>query len=51
MYELRQMGIPAMNFTPSKGQDKIARVNAVSPMFEAGQIWAPLRSTICSRTC
>jgi len=43
MYELRQMGIPAVNFTPSKGQDKIARVNAVSPMFEAGQVWAPLR--------
>jgi predicted phage terminase large subunit-like protein len=43
MYELRQMGIPAMNYTPSKGQDKIARVNAVSPMFESGQIWAPLR--------
>ena len=42
MYELRQMGIPAMNFTPSKGQDKVARVNAVSPLFEAGQIWAPL---------
>ena len=43
MYELRQMGIPAVNFTPSKGQDKTARVNAVSPMFEAGQVWAPLR--------
>src|SRR5210317_25882 len=42
MYEPRQMGIPAMNFTPSKGQDKVARVNAVSPLFEAGQIWAPL---------
>ena len=42
MYELRQMGIPAMNYTPSKGQDKIARVNAVSPMFESGQVWAPL---------
>ena len=42
MYELRNMGIPAMNFTPSKGQDKVARVNAVSPLFEAGQIWAPL---------
>ena len=43
MYELRQMGIPAMNYTPSKGQDKIARVNAVSPMFESGQVWAPLK--------
>jgi predicted phage terminase large subunit-like protein len=42
MYELRNMGIPAMNFTPSKGQDKIARVNAVSPLFESGQVWAPL---------
>ena len=42
MYELRQMGIPAVNFTPSKGQDKIARVNAVSAIFEAGQVWAPL---------
>src|SRR5210317_2364038 len=42
MYELRQMGIPAVNFTPSKGQDEIARVNAVSPLFEAGQVWAPL---------
>ena len=43
MYELRQMGIPAMNYTTSQGQDKIARVTAVSPMFESGQIWDPLR--------
>mgnify|MGYP003116901889 FL=1 len=40
-YELRKMGIPVINFTPSKGQDKHARVNAVSPMFESGMIWAP----------
>jgi predicted phage terminase large subunit-like protein len=40
-YELRKMGIPVVNFTPSKGNDKHARVNAVAPMFEAGQIWAP----------
>ena len=43
MYELRQMGIPANNYTPSKGQDKVARVNSVSPLFEAGMIWAPLK--------
>ena len=40
-YELRKMGIPVINYTPSKGQDKHARVNAVSPLFESGVIWAP----------
>ena len=40
--ELRDMGIPVINFTPSRGNDKHARVNAVSPMFEMGMIWAPL---------
>ena len=40
-YELRKMGIPVINYTPSKGQDKHARVNAVAPLFEAGVIWAP----------
>jgi len=40
-YELRKIGIPVINFTPSKGQDKHSRVNAVSPLFESGIIWAP----------
>jgi len=40
-YELRQMGIPVVNFTPSKGNDKHSRVNAVAPLFESGSIWAP----------
>jgi len=40
-YELRKMGIPVINFTPSKGNDKHARVNAVAPLFESGVIWAP----------
>ena len=40
-YELRKMDIPVMNFTPSKGNDKHARVNAVAPLFESGMIWAP----------
>ena len=39
--ELRQMGIPVVNFTPSKGNDKHARVNSVAPLFESGMIWAP----------
>jgi len=41
MYELRQMDIPVISFTPSKGNDKHARVNAVAPLFESGMIWAP----------
>ena len=35
------MNIPVINFTPSKGNDKHARVNAVAPLFESGMIWAP----------
>ena len=35
------MNIPVINFTPSKGNDKHARVNAVAPLFESGIIWAP----------
>ena len=40
-YELRQMGIPVVNYTPSKGNDKHSRVNSVAPLFESGMIWAP----------
>jgi phage terminase large subunit-like protein len=32
-YELRKMGIPVVNFTPSKGNDKHSRVNAVAPLI------------------
>ena len=36
------MGIPVINFTPSKGNDKHARVNAVAPYYlNRGKIWAP----------
>ena len=31
--ELRATGIPVMDYTPSRGQDKISRVNAVSDIF------------------
>ena len=40
--ELRDIGIPVVNFTPSRGNDKHARVNSVSPLFENGKIYAPL---------
>jgi predicted phage terminase large subunit-like protein len=39
--ELRQLGIPVVTYTPSKGNDKHVRVNSVAPLFEAGQVWAP----------
>jgi predicted phage terminase large subunit-like protein len=39
--EMRQMGIPVVNFTPSRGNDKITRVHSVSPLFEAGMVWCP----------
>ena len=38
--ELRNMGIPVVNFTPSRGTDKVSRVHSVSPMFEAGMVYA-----------
>ena len=40
-HELRTMGIPVVNFTPSKGNDKHVRVNSVAPLFEAGMVWRP----------
>ena len=41
--EFRRMGIPVGEFTPGKGQDKIARVNAVSSLFQGGVVYAPDR--------
>jgi predicted phage terminase large subunit-like protein len=41
-HELRKIGIPVINFTPSKGNDKHVRVNSIAPLFEAGKIWAPM---------
>ena len=41
IYELRRMGIPAQEFTPSKGNDKITRLNAIADIFASGKVWAP----------
>jgi predicted phage terminase large subunit-like protein len=35
------MGIPVQEFVPSRGNDKIARVNAVSDLFSSGVVWCP----------
>ena len=39
--ELRRVGIPVNTFSPGKGQDKIARLNSVSPIFQDGRVWVP----------
>jgi predicted phage terminase large subunit-like protein len=39
--ELRRVGIPVNTFSPGKGQDKIARLNSVSPIFQDRRVWVP----------
>ena len=41
--ELRRMGIPVSEFTPSRGNDKIARLNSITDLFASGKVWAPPR--------
>ena len=41
IYELRRMGIPLSEYTPYKGQDKIARVNSIADLFASGVVWRP----------
>jgi len=41
IYDLRAMGIPVQEFTPGKGQDKIARLNSVSDIIASGKVWVP----------
>jgi predicted phage terminase large subunit-like protein len=39
--EMRRSGLFVQDYSPGKGQDKIARLNAISDMFASGQIWFP----------
>jgi predicted phage terminase large subunit-like protein len=41
IYELRAMGIPVQEFTPSRGNDKMVRINSISDLFASGKVWAP----------
>lgn len=41
IYEMRAMGIPVQEFVPTKGNDKISRLNAVADIFASGRVWAP----------
>jgi predicted phage terminase large subunit-like protein len=41
VFELRAMGIPVQEYTPSRGNDKIARLNSVADIFASGLVWVP----------
>lgn len=41
IYELRAMGIPVGEFTPTRGNDKISRLNSVADIFASGKVWIP----------
>ena len=41
MDELRHRGIPALSYSPNKGNYKVTRMHMAAPMFEAGRVWAP----------
>jgi predicted phage terminase large subunit-like protein len=41
IYEMRAAGIPVQEFTPTRGNDKISRLNAVSDIFASGRVWMP----------
>ena len=39
--ELRRMGIPVVNYSPTRGHDKHSRMHSVAPIFESGMVYAP----------
>ena len=40
-HELRRLGIPVVNYSPTRGHDKSTRMHSVAPIFESGLVWAP----------
>jgi predicted phage terminase large subunit-like protein len=41
IHELRERGLFVTDYTPSRGEDKYVRINAVADMFASGIVWAP----------
>ena len=39
--ELRRIGIPVVNYSPTRGHDKHSRMHSVAPIFESGMVYAP----------
>ena len=42
-HELRRLGIPVVNYSPTRGHDKTTRMHSVAPIFESGLVYAPQR--------
>ena len=42
-HELRRLGIPVVNYSPSRGHDKSTRMHSVAPIFESQLVYAPQR--------
>jgi predicted phage terminase large subunit-like protein len=40
-HELRRLGIPVVNYSPTRGHDKSTRMHSVAPMFESELVYAP----------
>ena len=39
--ELRAIGVPVQEYTPSRGADKRVRINSVADIFASGMVWCP----------
>ncbi len=39
--ELRAIGVPVQEYTPSRGADKRVRINSVADIFASGMVWVP----------
>lgn len=39
--ELRRIGVPVQEYTPSRGADKRVRINSVADIFASGMVWRP----------
>ena len=42
-HELRRLGIPVVNYSPTRGHDKSTRMHSVAPIFESSLVYAPER--------
>ena len=42
--ELRRIGIPVVNYSPTRGHDKHSRMHSVAPIFESGMVYAPQKT-------
>lgn len=39
--EMRRAGIMVTEYTPTRGNDKVARANGIADVFASGRVWAP----------